>query len=143
MADRKATFAKRQRETELKDKAREKEARRQVRRTTPRVNKGPEIAWDEAVRYTESPMTGDLAPAVDPGEDAPIPIPDGPTRRDANGVPIAAAPPPPPPVPGSMRPPITSSNAAAAAASNNSNPNPGAPSSAKPATTPTTTPPRR
>jgi hypothetical protein len=86
MADRKATFAKRQRETELKDKAREKEARRQARRTTPRVSKGPEIAWDEAVRYTESPLTGDLAPSVDPGDEEVIP--DGPTRRGDDGAPV-------------------------------------------------------
>ena len=60
MADRKATFAKRQRETELKDRAREKDARRQARRSQPRVTKGPEIAWDEAVRYTESRANLDL-----------------------------------------------------------------------------------
>ena len=89
MADRKATFAKRQRETELKDRAREKDARRQARRSTPRMTKGPEIAWDEAVRYTESPLTGDLAPSVDPGEDEAI-LPDGPTNH-ATATPAAPA----------------------------------------------------
>ena len=93
MADRKATFAKRQRETELKDRAREKDARRQARRSQPRVTKGPEIAWDEAVRYTESPLTGDLAPSVDPGADEVI-IPDGPTVSPAAAtVPPATVPP--------------------------------------------------
>jgi hypothetical protein len=123
MADRKATFAKRQRETELKDRAREKEARRQQRRTTPRVSKGPEIAWDEAVRFIESPLTGDLAPSVDPGEDAPIPIPDGPTRPDA-------------PRPDAPRPVMAAAptNGSPAPSNPNPNPNPGAPVAAKPST---------
>ncbi|HEY0195858.1 MAG TPA: hypothetical protein VGC42_32310 [Kofleriaceae bacterium] len=55
MANRKATFAKRQRETELKDKAKAKDDRRaQKRGETPRDAKGPQIAWDEAVQAVTS-----------------------------------------------------------------------------------------
>jgi hypothetical protein len=49
MANRNALFAKRQRESELKDKAKAKEDRRNQKRTEVRQTKGPEIAWDEAV----------------------------------------------------------------------------------------------
>jgi hypothetical protein len=50
MSNRKATFAKRQRETDLKDAQRAKETRRAERRAAPRTTeKGPEIAWDQAV----------------------------------------------------------------------------------------------
>jgi hypothetical protein len=52
--NRKATFAKRQRETDIKDHARAKEARKAARQNAPRTTKGPEIAWDETVRQTES-----------------------------------------------------------------------------------------
>jgi hypothetical protein len=48
MANRRDTFAKRQRETELKERARAKQARRIAKRTEPRAIKGPEIAWEEA-----------------------------------------------------------------------------------------------
>jgi hypothetical protein len=78
MADRKATFAKRQRETELKDRAREKEARRVARRANPQEGKGPPIAWDEAVRATESaPVdpTVSLNPTDDSATSAPPPAP--------------------------------------------------------------------
>jgi hypothetical protein len=54
MSNRKATFAKRQRETDNKDQQRAKEARRAERRSQPKVGKGPEIAWDLAVNPTES-----------------------------------------------------------------------------------------
>ena len=71
MSNQRATFAKRQREMELKDKAKAKEERRAAKRNEVRATKGPEIAWDEAVR----PVEGDTAPPpVDPppapGEDA-------------------------------------------------------------------------
>lgn len=59
--NRKATFAKRQRESDLKDHARTKEARKLARRETSRAGKGPEIAWDEAVYAT--PSSDDDAPA--------------------------------------------------------------------------------
>ncbi len=51
MSNRKATFAKRNREMELKEHAKNKEARREQRKqgTAGRENKGPEIAWDQAV----------------------------------------------------------------------------------------------
>jgi hypothetical protein len=57
MSNRKATFAKRQRESDLKDKARAKEARRVERRTQPKDVKGPQIAWDEAVHQTDTPIS--------------------------------------------------------------------------------------
>jgi len=82
--NRKATFAKRQRETDLKDHARSKEARRVARKDSSRTGKGPEIAWDEAVYPTaENP---DDAPVTNAGAQVP-----------ANGAP--AAPPAPPPAP--------------------------------------------
>lgn len=76
MSDRKATFAKRQRESELKEKAKLKEERRVSRRSQPRENKGPEIAWDEAVNITTNPIDGpsvvtDQAAAND--DDGPAP----------------------------------------------------------------------
>ena len=56
--NRKATFAKRQRESDLKDHARAKEARKAARQNTTRTGKGPEIAWDEAV-YPTAPGPDD------------------------------------------------------------------------------------
>lgn len=57
MSNQRATFAKRQREQELKDKARAKEARRAERaerRSNPDMPSGPQIAWDEAVRAVDT-----------------------------------------------------------------------------------------
>lgn len=54
--NRKATFAKRQRETDLKDRQRAKEARRTERKSQPKDTKGPQIAWDEAVHQTDTPL---------------------------------------------------------------------------------------
>ena len=85
MSDRKATFAKRQRESELKEKAKLKEERRMSRRSTPRVNKGPEIAWDEAVNITTNP--------IDDGGPAAV------TDQQAANDDDTAAPPPPPATP--------------------------------------------
>jgi len=48
MANQRGTFAKRQRETDLKDKARAKEARRAAKKAEQSTTKGPQIAWDEA-----------------------------------------------------------------------------------------------
>jgi len=48
MANQRGTFAKRNREMKLKDRAREKAERRNERRADPREQKGPEIAWDQA-----------------------------------------------------------------------------------------------
>lgn len=68
MANRKATFAKRQRETDLKERAKQKEDRRSAKRGEVRENKGPQIAWDEAVH------------AVTSSDDELPPL--GPSRRD-------------------------------------------------------------
>ncbi|MGN6104445.1 MAG: hypothetical protein ACTHU0_05020 [Kofleriaceae bacterium] len=70
MSNRKATFAKRQRETDLKDHAKAKEERRANRRSQPRTSKGPEIAWDEAVNVSITPYGEGPAPAP-PGVDVP------------------------------------------------------------------------
>jgi hypothetical protein len=70
MANRKATFAKRQRETDLKDRARAKDARRaQKRNETPGI-KGPQIAWEEAVRAVASDELPSLEMANQRGEGA-------------------------------------------------------------------------
>jgi len=63
MANRKATFAKRQREADLKDRAKQKEDRRTQKRTEVRESKGPQIAWDEAVHA----VTSDELPPLGPG----------------------------------------------------------------------------
>jgi hypothetical protein len=83
MANRKATFAKRQRESDLKDHARAKEARRAARQDAPRTEKGPQIAWDEAV-YPAGPAPADgtagptdpnADPAAPPVDNLPAPTP--------------------------------------------------------------------
>lgn len=61
MANRKATFAKRQRETDLKDRAKQKDDRRAQKRNEVRGSKGPQIAWDEAVHA----VTSDELPSLD------------------------------------------------------------------------------
>ena len=48
MANQRGTFAKRNREMKLKDRAREKAERRAERAANPNETKGPQIAWDEA-----------------------------------------------------------------------------------------------
>ena len=55
MSNRKATFAKRQREMDLKDHARAKNERRLARQSDVKETKGPQIAWDEIVTYTPTP----------------------------------------------------------------------------------------
>ncbi len=45
MANQRGTFAKRQREMDLKDKARAKEARRAAKKDENRSTKGPQIDW--------------------------------------------------------------------------------------------------
>ncbi len=55
MSNQRGTFAKRQREQELKDRARQKAERRAARRSDPSIGGGgPQIAWDEAVRAVET-----------------------------------------------------------------------------------------
>lgn len=47
MANQRGTFAKRNREMKLKDRAKEKAERRAARNAETRDTKGPEIAWDQ------------------------------------------------------------------------------------------------
>jgi hypothetical protein len=57
MSSQRSTFAKRQREQELKEKARAKDARRSMRaerRSDPNIAAGPQIAWDLEVRAVET-----------------------------------------------------------------------------------------
>ena len=68
--NRKATFAKRQRESDLKDRQRAKDARRVERRSQPKDTKGPQIAWDEAVRETDTPLEDVPGGAPPPGTDS-------------------------------------------------------------------------
>src|SRR5687768_16942407 len=68
MSNRKATFAKRQRETELKDHARIKDERRNARRSETKVSKGPEIDWGQAIN-TANTKIDDVIP-TGPGEGA-------------------------------------------------------------------------
>lgn len=104
MANRKATFAKRQRETDLKDHAKAKEGRRIARRDTPKAGKGPEIAWDEAVREDVSievtvdagptPFETDgVSPSAPEPPRAPSPQTSGMTPPPPAAHPIVAAPP--------------------------------------------------
>lgn len=97
MANRKATFAKRQREMDLKDHAKAKEGRRLARKTgLPRENKGPEIAWDE-VFVPEDPVAGAItSPSEDPSNnDGPTPpAPAAPVTNGANVTPTNGAPAP-------------------------------------------------
>ena len=65
MASQRGTFLKRQRETDLKDKAKQKEARRAVKRAQPGGGeKGPAIDWEAAVTETDSALE---SPAGTPG----------------------------------------------------------------------------
>ena len=67
MANQRGTFAKRNREMKLKDRAREKAERRAARKSLPRDQKGPEIAWDQpggAEGVTVSPPPPD--PSITP-----------------------------------------------------------------------------
>ena len=74
MSNQRGTFAKRQREMELKDKARAKEARRAAKRNEERPTKGPQIAWDEAVQVIDSPLPP--LPTDPPSETPSDPSPD-------------------------------------------------------------------
>ena len=69
MSNQRATFAKRQREQDLKDKARQKEARRVARtdRAANSTTAGPQIAWDQEVRAVETVdvQEGSLVPNDD------------------------------------------------------------------------------
>ncbi len=91
--NRKATFAKRQRETDLKDHARSKEARRVARKDSSRTGKGPEIAWDQAVYPTAD--NPDDAPVSNAGAQVPASGTSGAPNTAA--APVAVATPPAPP----------------------------------------------
>ncbi len=71
--NRKATFAKRQRESDLKDHARQKIERKAARQASPRTTKGPEIAWDEQTQATTEDPANDAANQVSlvPTDDSP------------------------------------------------------------------------
>jgi hypothetical protein len=64
MANRRDTFAKRQREADLKEKARAKLARRMAKRTEVRTTKGPEMAGVDEVQFI---ISGGASPMVSPG----------------------------------------------------------------------------
>ena len=64
MANQRSTFSKRQREADLKDKARAKRERRASKATEVRPTKGPEIDWDHAAQAAEE--LGTPAPIVPP-----------------------------------------------------------------------------
>lgn len=75
--NRKATFAKRQRETDLKDHARQKEARRTARKDGPRsTTKGPEIAWEQAVHATFDPTDMTNLPPLQNANAAVVEVPE-------------------------------------------------------------------
>ena len=89
--NRKATFAKRQRESDLKDHARSKEARKAARKDTSRTGKGPEIAWDEAV-YPTASVEGDNSVSTNPTDDN---ADSAPEPRPAPNAPAPSSSPPP------------------------------------------------
>lgn len=72
MASQRTTFGKRQREQNKKDKARAKQERLAARRSSPNEQKGPPIAWDEAVQVDTSD-TSDTSdtPAATPFDTVP------------------------------------------------------------------------
>ena len=70
MANQRTTFGKRQREQNRKDKAKAKQERLEARRASSNGQKGPPIAWDEAVQVETSDDTNDAPPAP-PTDDVP------------------------------------------------------------------------
>jgi hypothetical protein len=91
MSTARSTFSKRNREANLKEKARIKEERRAAKRGEVRTSKGPEIAWAEAVHAVDSALDEPAAPEEpsSPPEPAPAPVVVAPVEP--------AAPPPPRP----------------------------------------------
>jgi hypothetical protein len=142
MANRKATFAKRQRETDLKDRAKQKEDRRSQKRGEVRDSKGPQIAWDEAVHAVTS--SDDLPPlaAANQQDDADAEdAAEGPTRPVASTAPVTpthtAGPARPSPTPAAAAVP------APATARPSSAPAKSGPVATKPTTSPNPASPRR
>ena len=80
MANQRGTFAKRQREADLKEKARAKQARRMAKRSEVRTTKGPEmgeaVVLDEEFHVdlgADTDTDADTAPAAaPPGATAPV-----------------------------------------------------------------------
>lgn len=79
MSSQRPSFAKRDREAKLKDKARAKAERREARKNDPRATKGPPIAYDEAhvvtVSSDDDTTTTDSPEAPATGAPAPAPTP--------------------------------------------------------------------
>lgn len=74
MSSQRPSFAKRDREMKLKDKARAKAERRAARKAEPRTGHGPPIATDEP--GGEAAMAGDPGPGPGPHPNpAPAPAP--------------------------------------------------------------------
>lgn len=129
MANRKATFAKRQRETDLKDRAKQKEDRRTQKRGEVREAKGPQIAWDEAVYAVTSDDPPPIGSANEGGE--------GDADADADDAPDG------PTVPASAAPPVAVPAASAAPTKPTSGSSKSGPVATKPATSPSPASPRR
>ena len=70
MANQRTTFGKRQREQNRKDKAKAKQERLEARRASPTGQKGPPIAWDEAVQVEDSGDATNDAPPPPPSDDS-------------------------------------------------------------------------
>jgi hypothetical protein len=64
MGNQRGTFAKRQRETDLKDRARQKAERRAAKRDEVSINKGPQIDWSQpgGVPIPDDPPTPPTPP---------------------------------------------------------------------------------
>lgn len=135
MANRKATFAKRQRETDLKDRAKQKEDRRTQKRGEVREAKGPQIAWDEAVYAVTSddpPLIGSAGSAGSASEGE-----EGDADSDADDAPDG------PTTPASAAPPVAVPAASAAPTKPTSGSSKSGPVATKPATSPSPASPRR
>lgn len=114
MSNRKATFAKRQRETDLKDHARQKAERKEQRRSQQQISKGPQIDWGQAID-TSNTKVDDVVPAGAPAARGDAMAAERAADRAATApAPTAPAPSAPAPsrpsAPASSRPPASSSS---------------------------------
>jgi hypothetical protein len=76
MANQRGTFAKRQREMDLKDKARQKNERRAAKKDENRSTKGPQIDWAQPGGVSPDAPVAVTPPSTDsvvPNDDAPTP----------------------------------------------------------------------
>jgi hypothetical protein len=84
MSNQRPSFAKREREMKLKDKARAKAERRAARRAEPRTGHGPPIAAEEPGMTASSPDAGPdqsaSPPSASPPSTSPASAPQIPTR---------------------------------------------------------------